>query len=126
MPDNSWPSCVHRVLVDHNFNEGIIRGFLRRRPDEIDIVLLRSRGYEREPDDRVLDLALEEDRTLLTHDLKTLHSLAISRIASGRPCPRVVVVPWNLPIGPAIDELEVVLLLASDGDWEAGPFVLPL
>jgi hypothetical protein len=85
-----------------------------------------SSFFDPAPDDHVLDLALEEGRIVLTHDLKTLHPLAISRIASGRACPRVIVVPVDLPIGPAIDELEVVLLLASDGDWEAGPFVLPL
>ena len=117
---------MHLVLVDHNFNEDIIRGLRRRRPDEIEFVLARERGYEREPDERVLDLALAENRVILTHDMSTLHPLAGDRIAAGEPCPHLVVVPGTMPIGPAIDEVEVVLLLATEGDWAGGPFVLPL
>lgn len=57
-----------RLLADEDFNNQIVRGILRRRP-EIDIVRVQDVGLS-ETDDRViLEWAAQQGRILLTHDV---------------------------------------------------------
>lgn len=121
--NNCGPSGVTRVLSDHNFNERIVRGLGRRVPD-LDHVPVRERGYQRAADPQVIDLALAEERVLLTHDIHTLYPLALERVQEGVPCPRVVVVLESTPIGTAIDQLELLLLAGTDYDWQMGALVI--
>lgn len=114
-----------RLLSDQNFNERIIRGLQRRVP-ELDCVLLRERGYEQASDPSVLDLALSEDRVLLTQDAKTMVPFAERRLAAGELVPRLVLVPRWMAIGAAIDDIELVLLAGTNDDWHESIMRLPL
>ncbi len=56
-----------RFLADENFNNAILRGLLRRKPD-IDIVRVQDVGLSGASDPEILAWAAREDRLVLTHD----------------------------------------------------------
>jgi hypothetical protein len=57
----------------------------------------------------VLDWAALQNRVILTHDVNTMTKYAYERLAAGQPLPGVIVVPKELPIGVAIEELVTLL-----------------
>jgi predicted nuclease of predicted toxin-antitoxin system len=77
-----------RLAADENFNAGIVRGLLRRLPG-LDIVRVQDVGLSGADDPAVLEWAAREGRIVLTHDMSTLVSLALERVAIGQPMPGV-------------------------------------
>ena len=55
------------LVADENFNNDILRGLLRRKP-ELDIVRIQDVGLSGASDPTVLEWAAEQNRVLLTHD----------------------------------------------------------
>ncbi len=66
-----------RFVADENFNQNIIRGLLRRKPD-IDIVFIQNVGLSGANDPTVLEWAAQEGRVLLTHDVSTIHAMLMN------------------------------------------------
>jgi len=60
-----------RLAADENFNNNIIRGLLRRKPD-LDIIRVQDAGLSGVADPEVLEWAAQEVRVLLTHDVSTM------------------------------------------------------
>jgi predicted nuclease of predicted toxin-antitoxin system len=60
-----------RLLTDENFNQYILRG-LRRRLPRLDFVMVKDVSLAGLPDLVLLKWAANEQRIILTHDLKTL------------------------------------------------------
>jgi len=60
-----------RLAADENFNNDIVRGLIRRRPD-LDIVRIQDAGLTGAADLVVLEWAATENRLLLTHDVTTI------------------------------------------------------
>lgn len=59
------------LAADENFNNDIIRGMLRRRPD-LNIVRIQGVGLSGASDSAALEWAAAEGRVLLTHDVSTI------------------------------------------------------
>ncbi len=115
-----------RLLAgDENFNEDIVRGLLRRMPG-LDIRLIREAGLLGAEDPAVLAWAAEEGRILLTHDRATMPDHAYARVRAGRKMPGVVVVNNLLPVGKAIEALELLATCSLEGEWEGKVVYLPL
>ncbi len=87
-----------RLLSDHNFDERILDGLVRRLP-ELVVFKLREVTRRDSEDDVVLATAVEHDCVLLTHDRRTMPDHMAKRAAKGAPVPQVVIVPKRLPIG---------------------------
>ena len=64
-----------RLAADENFNNNIVRGLLRRNP-EIDIVRAQDTGLGGADDPVILEWAAQNNRVLLTHDVKTITGYA--------------------------------------------------
>jgi hypothetical protein len=68
-----------QLVADENFNNDIVRGLLRRRP-ELDIVRLQDVvGLSGADDPTVLEWAAQQGRVLLTHDVSTIKICLRSR-----------------------------------------------
>ncbi len=67
------------LLADENFNNDIVRGLSRRKPD-IDILRLQDIGLSGASDPTVLEWAAKENRVLLTHDVTTITKHAYERV----------------------------------------------
>ena len=77
-----------RLAVDENFNNDIVRGLLRRKP-ELDIVRIQDIGLSGADDSTVLKWAARENRVLLTHDVTTITRYAYERVQAGQHMPGV-------------------------------------
>ena len=96
------------LLVDENLNHRILRGLLRLVP-QLDYGLVPNLGLRGAGDARVLAMAAEQRRVLVTHDLRTVPKHAYERTKAGLPMPGVIAVPDDLPVGQAIEDLAVVV-----------------
>ena len=114
-----------RFLADHNFKDTILDG-LRRRGIELEVTLSRAIGLDRVADPALLSIAAELDLIVLTHDRKTMTRDANLRVARGDDMPGLVLVPWLMPLGPAIEELRILLACTADDQWRDRVHQLPL
>lgn len=104
------------LLVDHDLNENILQG-LRQRVPELDAVTARDIGMSRSPDSELLAWAAKEGRLIVTHDQRTMPGHVANRIIDGENVAGVVIVPQNLSIGLAIDDLEIIVKCSSSDEW---------
>jgi len=114
-----------RLAADENFNNNIVRGLLRQRP-ELDIVRIQDIGLSGADDPTVLEWAAQEGRVLLTHDASTVTKYAYGRVRVGLPMPGVFEVGRDVPIGRAIEDILLLAEYSLDGEWEGQIRYLPL
>jgi hypothetical protein len=113
-----------RFAADENFDGRILAG-LRGRLPSIDIVRIQDTEMYQAPDDKLLAWLASEGRILLTHDVQTFND-AYVRVKNGLPMPGVIEVHRETPIGAAIDELEIVLVIGTAEDFENQVKYIPL
>jgi hypothetical protein len=116
---------VLQLAADENFNNNIVRGVLRRKPDT-DIVRVQDVGLSGADDPRILNWAAQEGRVLLTHDVSTITKFAYERIEAGQAMPGVFEVSRTAPIGPVIDDLVLLIESSLEGEWDGQVIYLPL
>lgn len=114
-----------RLAADENFNNDIVRGLLRRKPN-LDLVRVQDVGLTGVDDPEVLAWAAQERRVLLTHDVRTITTYAYARVQAGLPMPGVFEVRRTVPIGKAIDDLLLLAEGSIEGEWEGQVQYLPL
>jgi hypothetical protein len=114
-----------RLAADENFNNNIVRGLLRRRP-ELDIVRIQDVGLSGADDAAVLEWAAQEGRVLLTHDVSTITRYAYERVRAGQSMPGVFEAGRDVPIGRAIEDILLLVECSLDGEWEGQVRYLPL
>jgi predicted methyltransferase MtxX (methanogen marker protein 4) len=98
---------------------------LRRREPAVDIRTARDGEVIGKTDPEVLAVAAVEGRVLLTHDRNTMprHFAALLR---ARSSPGVLVVPQNIDIGWAIEDLLLIWAATNDTEWVDRVDYLPL
>jgi len=116
---------VLRLAADENFNNNIVRGLLRRKPDA-DIVRVQDAGLSGANDPTVLEWAAEQGRAVVSHDVSTLRKHAYDRVAAGLAMPGVFEVPNTLSISHAIDDLLLIVECSLEGEWAGQVRYLPL
>ncbi len=114
-----------RLAADENFDNDIIWGLLRRRPD-LDIVRVQDVGLSGASDPDVLEWAAQAGRIILTHDKKTFVPYAHQRVAAGQPLPGVCMVQATAPVGAAINDILLLLEGISAEEWEGQVQHVPL
>jgi predicted nuclease of predicted toxin-antitoxin system len=107
---------MFRLLLDHNFNQRIFRQVLRRVPD-LDYVTAEELGLARSADPVILERAASENRIVLTHDAATMIDFAEERLVAGLPLPGVVVIHKEIPVGQAVEWLEIFLRCSEPEEW---------
>lgn len=113
-----------RLAADENFNNDIVRGLLRRKPD-LDIVRVQDVGLSGAYDPEVLEWAASEGRVLVTHDVSTLSKHAYDRVETGQAMPGVFEISATVAVGRAIDDLLLLVECSVDGEWEGQVRYLP-
>ncbi|MDE3089225.1 MAG: DUF5615 family PIN-like protein [Chloroflexota bacterium] len=114
-----------RFLVDEDFDNDILRGLLRRKP-ELDIVRAQDVGLGETADPKILEWAADEDRVLLTHDVSTMTVHAYARVDAGLPMPGVFAVSQSIPIAQAIADILLLAECSIEGEWINQVRYLPL
>lgn len=113
------------LIADENFNNDIVRGMLRRKPD-LDIIRVQDVGLSNEDDRVILEWAAQEGRILVTHDVTTITNFAYERVRAGKSMPGVIEVDDDLPIGQAINDILLVTECSERGEWEGRIIYIPL
>jgi predicted nuclease of predicted toxin-antitoxin system len=114
-----------RLLIDENFNHRILRGLLIRLP-ALEHVVAQDVGLKGISDPLLLEWAAEHSCLLITHDVNTIPKYAYERITAGQPMAGVIVVPENLPIGEAIEELLTIVECSEQSEFENQVLHIPL
>lgn len=114
-----------RLAADENFNNNIVRGLLRLKPN-IDITRVQDAGLSGASDPRILEWAAHAGRVLLTHDVSTITRYAYDRVQAGKPMPGVFEVGRSLAIGAVIEDILLLLECSLEGEWEGQVRYLPL
>jgi hypothetical protein len=114
-----------RLIADENFNGDIVRGALRRRRD-LDIVRVQDIGLGQTPDAKILQWSADHQRVLLSHDVSTVPAAAYERVKAGQSMWGVFILPDQMPIGQAIDEIIFLSIDAQPDEWKNQVIFLPL
>lgn len=97
-----------RLLFDENFDQRILRG-LRLQIPNLDYLIAQETNLGGQSDAHLLAWAAENQRIIITHDVNTVPKYAYERIAAGEPVAGVIIVPEDLAIGVAIEELAMLI-----------------
>src|ERR1022692_4046840 len=106
-----------RFLADADLNEGIVAGCLRREPT-MDFLSAKAANLDGVPDPKVLALAAEQDRILVSHDFQTMPQHFGDFLQAHGASPGVIVVPQDMSIGAAIEELLLIWGASDAEEWE--------
>src|SRR3970040_2245335 len=112
------------LAADENFNNDIVRGLLRRKPD-LDIVRIQDVGLSGADDLRILEWAAQAERVLLTHDVSTIAAYAYERLSAGLPMPGVFEVGRDAPVAAVIEDILLLAEYSLEGEWEGQVRYLP-
>jgi hypothetical protein len=114
-----------RFLADHDLNEHIVAGVLRREP-AIEFVPVRELGMSGHADEAILEYAEREKFLVVSHDVNTMPAAAHARLAGGRSFPGMFMVQQTLPIGPVIEDLVLIWSSSELEEWKDQVVFLPL
>lgn len=114
-----------RFLADHNLNEHIIIGVLRREP-KLEFVRARQRGMSTTADAAILDYAAREGLIVVSHDVNTMPAEAYARIEADQPLSGLIMVRQDDPIGVIIEDLILIWSASESEEWRDQVFFLPL
>jgi hypothetical protein len=106
-----------KFATDENFNGRILAGLQARLP-KLDVVRVQDTKMYQAPDPKLLEWLADEQRILLTHDVKTIPRYVYERVKLGQVVPGVIEVHYDTPIGQAIDELEILIGASLPEDFE--------
>jgi hypothetical protein len=103
-----------KFLADASLHDGIVSGCLRREPT-MDFLSANAASLQRVPDPSVLALAAQQNRILVTSDLRTMPKHFGDFLEAHGPCPGVFLVKQGTSLADVIEEL-VMVWVASDAD----------
>lgn len=113
-----------RYQADADLNQVIVTGVLRREP-LIDFQTAFAAGLEGLKDQKVLAVAAQQARILITHDRKTMPSEFADFVISGEST-GVLIVSRNLAFETVIEELVLIWSASSAEEWVNRIAKLPL
>ena len=105
-----------KIVLDNDFNHRILRGLKRRIP-ELDSATAYEIGMRSAHDIGLLRWAAANDRLLITRDRTTMPGHFATLLSKGEVMKGILIVPQNMFIGSALDELELFILCEKHDDW---------
>jgi len=113
-----------RFLADHDFNEHILDGVLRREP-AIEIVRAREVNLQDRPDSELLEFAAGRQLLILSHDVNTMPAAAYARIESGASLTGLLMVQQSQPISAIIEDVVSIWSASELEEWTGLVCFLP-
>ncbi len=113
-----------RFQADWDLNGDIIAGVLRREP-AIDFQTAFAAGLSGVPDPEVLAFSATAGRLLVTHDRRSM-PLHFGSFVATRASRGVLVVPQDMPVREAIEDLILIWACSDAQEWVNVIDYLPL
>jgi predicted nuclease of predicted toxin-antitoxin system len=115
-----------RLLLDENFSNRVMRALLRHQPD-VDFVRAQDLPEIAGKDDpTVLEWAANENRIVLTHDVRTMTRYAYDRVREGQPMPGIIEVSLSAPIGEVVEDLLITITASAPEEYEGLVHYIPI
>ena len=114
-----------RFLADHNLNEQIIDGALRREPT-LELARVRDIGPSDMSDPDLLEWAAQRGFVIVSHDVNTMAGFAYERVEKGQQMAGLLLVSQFEPIGAVIESLLLISSASEDDEWQDTVAFLPL
>jgi Domain of unknown function (DUF5615) len=114
-----------RFLADENFDNRILEGVRREKPD-FDVIRVQDTEIYQADDSAALAWAAKENRILLTRDVNTMVGIAYERVEAGLPMLGVIEIRRQASIGEAVEEILTVIGASNAAEWENKVTYLPL
>jgi hypothetical protein len=114
-----------RFATDENFDNRILRGLLRLKP-ELDVIRIQDTEMVGAADPDLLEWLANEERILLTHDAETMVGFAYERVTNGLTMPGVFEIRDTVPIGIALGELNLIVEASDSDEWKDKVTYIPL
>ena len=105
---------IRRFLADADLNGAILSGVVRRSTN-VDFKRAEDVPLEGLPDEVVLDLAAEQRRVLVSHDVSTMPD-HFREYVRHHESPGVILVPQELGIGSAIEDILLISEACDERD----------
>jgi len=113
-----------RFQAAADLNQGILRAAIRRRPT-LDFQSATETGLAGLTDPEVLALAADQDRILVTHDMRTMPHHFADYIQESQS-PGVIAVPQSIRPAHAAEELLLIASATEAAEWVNRIVFLPL
>lgn len=114
-----------RFLADHDLNEHIVVGVIRREP-LVEFIRVRDVGYEARPDAEVLEFAAAEGLIVVSHDVNTMPAAAWNRLDDGEEFGGLLMVRQTEPVGKVIENLLLIWSATDAEEWQGLVEFLPI
>ena len=114
-----------RFLADHDLNEQIVTGVLRREP-ALECVRARDVGMSERPDAEVLAYAANNGFIVVSHDVNTMPSATYARMSAGQKMSGLLMVKQSDPMAAIISRLIVIWFASEAEEWKNQVCFLPL
>jgi len=114
-----------RFLADHDLNEHIVTGVLRREP-ALEWVRVRAVGMNERADAEVLAYAADQGFLVVSHAINTMPSAAYTRMRAGQKMSGLLMVKQSDSVGPVIASLVLIWSASEAEEWENYVCFLPL
>lgn len=113
-----------RYLADHDLNEHIVAGVLRRNRS-IEFLRVRDFGLHDVTDREVLSFANQSSLVVVSHDVNTMTAAALKMQAEAAPFSGLFLVPQSMRVRDAIDSLVLAWAVSDDSEWQNQAVFLP-
>lgn len=114
-----------RFLADHDLNEHIVLGVLRREP-AVEFVRVRDVGLSERSDSEVLEYAAGQGLIVVSHDVNTMSAAAVARLDARQRLSGLLMVRQTHPAGVIIDDLIFIWSTSELEEWRDLLCFLPL
>jgi uncharacterized protein DUF5615 len=114
-----------RFLADHDLNEAIVDGTVRREP-LIEFLKSRDIGLHVRPDADVLAWAATQDLIVISHDVNTMPAEAYARVGAGQPLAGLLMVQQSHPVREIIESLVLIWAASEAEEWHGQVRFLPI
>jgi hypothetical protein len=114
-----------RFLADHDLNEHIVTGVLRREP-VLACLRVRDLGLSEQSAAEVSAYAAGHRLLVVSHAVNTMPSAAYTRMTAGQTMLGLLMVKQNDPIGPMIASLLLSWSSSEAEEWVSQVCFLPL
>ena len=114
-----------QLLIDENFDQRILRG-VRLQIPSLDYLVVQETALKGSEDPSLLSWAATHSRILETHDVNTVPRHAYDRVRDGERMAGVIIVPDDMAIGAAIEELATLVECSSAKDFVDQVKYLPI
>jgi Domain of unknown function (DUF5615) len=105
-----------RFLADHDFNERIVTGLLRREP-VAQISHVRDFGLGSRSDTEILQFAWDQRFLVISHDVNTMSAAAYDRMDAKQSIFGLLLSRQSLPIATVIDNLVMIWAATEAEEW---------